>query len=68
VNVAPAVLLCLVLVLALTEVPLRNHRLLDAFFVLHLLLFAFLTQATRVECAPGGELVGATAPEAPPAA
>ncbi len=46
-SAVPLVLLAGVLVLCLTNTPLRAYYVLDAFALLHLLLFAFLMQAEK---------------------
>lgn len=48
-STIPIVVLVLVLTQSVTDVPLRNYYVLDAFFLLHLLLFAFLIQAAHMK-------------------
>jgi len=46
-NVVPALLFGLIAIDCFTEAPLRNYHIFDAFFLIHLFLFAQLAQVTK---------------------
>jgi O-antigen ligase len=64
---APLVLLALVAMLLLMDVPLQGLYLLDAFVLLHLLLFALLVSVERAEGEGGGAAGGGAPRPGPPA-